>query len=63
MWTREQPVEDALVLRSYAPSEAIIAAIQPLDIEFLPRFDPIDLPEFRGQYDLSLGRDGGLHIE
>jgi len=59
--TGEQPVEGALVPRSNAPNEAIVSTIKTLDFEFLPRLDPVHLPEFCRQNDLALGRDGGLH--
>jgi hypothetical protein len=55
--TGEQPVEGALVPRSNAPNEAIVSTIKTLDFEFLPRLDPVHLPEFCRQNDLALGRD------
>lgn len=63
MRTGEQPVDDALVRWSNAANEAIISTIKALDVELLPRLDPVHLPEFCGQDDLALGRDSGLHLK
>ena len=62
MRTGEQPVDGALVRRSRTPDEAIVPTVQTLDVELLPRFNTVHLPERCRQNDLALGGDGGLHI-
>jgi hypothetical protein len=59
--TREQPVYGTLVSWSSAPNEAIVATIKTLDVELLPRLDPVHLPEFCWQNNLAFGRDASLH--
>ena len=61
MRTREQPVNGPLVRRSNATSEAIVSTIKTLDVELLPRLDPVHLPEFCWQNNLALGRNSGPH--
>jgi len=63
VWTGEPPVDGALVPRSNAPSQAIVATIKALDVELLPRLNPVYLPELCRQNNLALGRDGSLHIK
>jgi len=43
------------------PDEAILPAIEALDIEFLSWFDTVDPPELSRQNNLSLRRDGSPH--
>jgi hypothetical protein len=59
--TYKQPIDCAAVLRSRAPGEAMVSAIKALYLELLARYGTIHLAEFRRQYDLALGRNGGLH--
>ena len=61
--TAEQPVDGALAPRSSAPNEAIVSTSKALDVELLPRLNPVHLPELCGQNNLALGRDGRLHIK
>ena len=44
--TGEQPFDGALVRWSNAPGKAIVSTIKTLDVELLPRLDPVHLPEF-----------------
>ena len=43
--TGAQPVHDALVLRSGTADEAIVPTLETLNVELLPRFDTVQLPE------------------
>jgi hypothetical protein len=45
--TGEQPVNGALVQRSRTPDQAIVPAIDTLDVELLPRLDSVHPPELR----------------
>ena len=58
--TADQPVDGALVRRSATPDEAIVPAVEALDVELLPRFDTVHPPELCRQNDLALGGDSGL---
>jgi len=56
-----QPVDDALIRTRRAAHEAVVTAIDALDVELLAGFDLVLLPQLHGQDNLALGRDAGLH--
>lgn len=53
MRTGEQPIYDTFVGGSRAPHKTVIPTINTLDFELLPRFDSVQVSEFRRQNDLS----------
>src|ERR1700724_2252888 len=59
--TGEQPFNGPLVRWSNVTGKAIVSTIKTLDVELLPRLDPVHLPEFCRQNNLALGRDGSPH--
>ncbi len=59
--TRKQPIDGTLVLPTCAPDEAVVPAIETLDVELLSRFDGVHLLQVRRQNDLTPGGYGCLH--
>ena len=51
---REQPVHHALIRRRQTPRKAVLAAIEPLDLELLAGFDAVLPPDLDRQHNLAL---------
>jgi len=59
---REQPVHHALIRRRQTPRKAVLAAIEPLDLELLAGFDAVLPPDLDRQHNLALRGNCGLHV-
>ena len=54
LWTRQQPVDHALIRQCGHPRQAVFATIEAFHFELVTGFDPILLPKSRWQNDLTL---------
>jgi hypothetical protein len=58
---RHQPIHEALVRLGRQSDEPVLAALDALDLELLPRLDRVDLANLGRQHDLALGGNDGFH--
>ena len=59
---REQPVHHALIRRRQTPRKAVLAAIEPFDLELLAGFDPVLPPDLDRQHNLAPRGNCGPHV-
>src|SRR5437870_9352962 len=59
--TSKQPVDQAFIRRNCPPSEPVIASVETLDFELLPRFNVILLPKFGRQHNLTFRGNRRFH--
>jgi hypothetical protein len=59
--TGQEPCNQTFLPGSYTADKSIVTAINPLDLELLPGFNPILSADFRRENDLTFAADLGCH--